>query len=50
MTPKSMLNFGIILSDYEGNIIDIDVSFVKVGCMRHCPFMKINALSSECRR
>ena len=50
MTPKSMLNFGIILTDYEGNIIDFDVSFVKVDCMKHVTFMKINALIAEPRR
>ena len=45
-----MLNFGIILTDYEGNIFDFDVSFVKVGCMKTVPFMKLNALTAEWRR
>jgi hypothetical protein len=49
MTPKSMLNFGKFLTDYEGNIIDFDVSFVIVGCMKDVPFMKTNALTAECR-
>ena len=27
----SMLNFGIIITDYEGNIFEFFMSFVKVG-------------------
>jgi hypothetical protein len=32
-----MLNFGIIITDYEGNIIDFDVPFAKVGFMKMFP-------------
>jgi hypothetical protein len=45
----SILNFGIIITDYEGNIIDLDVSFVKFGLMKNFPIMKTNALIAECR-
>jgi hypothetical protein len=38
-----MLNFGKILTDYEVNIMDFDVSFVMVGCMKDIPFKKKNA-------
>jgi len=45
----SMLNFGIIITDYEGNIIDFDVSFVKDRFMKTVPFMRTNAAFVECR-
>jgi len=40
----SMLNSGIIITDYEGNIIEFYMSFVKVGFMNIIHFMKTNAL------
>jgi hypothetical protein len=45
----SMLNYGVIITDNEGNVFDFDFSFVKVGCMKNVPFIKTNALTSECR-
>jgi len=46
---NSVLNFGIIITDYEVNIIDFEVSFFKVGCMKNVPFMKTNTLTAEWR-
>ena len=40
----SMLNFGIIITDYEGNIIEFFMSLCKVVFMKNIPFMKTNAL------
>ena len=39
-----MFNFGIIMTDYEGNIIEFYMSLLKVGFMKNIPFMKTNAL------
>jgi len=44
-----MLNFGIIITDNGGIIIDFGISFVNVGSMKKVPFMKTNALIVECR-
>jgi len=44
-----MLNFGIIITDYERNITGFDISFVIVGFMEKVPFMKTNAVIVECR-
>jgi len=33
----SMLNFGIIITDYEGNIIEFYMSLLKVGFMTNTP-------------
>jgi hypothetical protein len=35
-----MLSFGIIITHYEGNIIDFGISLIKVGFMKKVPFMK----------
>jgi hypothetical protein len=32
----SMLNFGIIITDYEGNIIDFDFYFFKIWIHEKC--------------
>jgi hypothetical protein len=40
----SMLNSGIIITDYEVNIIELYKSLVKVGFMNSIHFMKTNAL------
>jgi len=45
----SMLNFELIITHYERNIINFDISFVKVGFMKNVPFMKTNAAIVECR-
>ena len=45
----SMLNFGIIITDYERNITGFGISFVIVGFMEKVPFMKTNAVIVECR-
>ena len=42
----SMLNFGIIITNYEGNCIEFYMSLLKVGFMKNIPFMKTNALSA----
>jgi hypothetical protein len=45
----SLLNFRIVVTEFEENIFEFDIYFVKDLSMKNIPFVNSNALTVKCR-